>query len=253
MNRINHVLRRSLMLAGAVLLGLSFAQQETLSVDEAVILTGLQGDAYEILSSELALERSGSDSVQQFAQLMIDDHTQTSERLQELAGNLGFEAEFVASPAQGLKLARLRQLEGDQFDVEYLAQQRMAHQAALVNYSIGAELAEDEEIARFASETAATITEHLRLLDDMMMELGIMDPYDSFLQSPGPAAPQQVPEGEIQEQEPDQEQFEDEPEQEQQDEQQQDEQQQDGENQNDQPEEEQPEEEPVDQDAQDDL
>src|SRR5690625_6545808 len=96
MNRINHFLRKSLMLAGAVLLGLSFAQQETLSVDEAVILTGLQGDAYEILSSELALERSGSDSVQQFAQLMIDDHTQTSERLQELAGNLGFEAEFVA-------------------------------------------------------------------------------------------------------------------------------------------------------------
>jgi|SRR5690625_1342468 len=247
MNRINHMLRKGLMLAGAMLIGLSFAQEETLSVDEAVLLTGLQGDAYEILSSELALERSGSESIQQFAQLMIDDHTQTSERLQELAGNVGFEAEFVASPAQGLKLARLRQLEGDQFDVEYLSQQRMAHQSALVNYSIGAELAEDEEIAQFAAETAATITEHLRLLDDMMMELGIMDPYDSFLQSPGQAAPQPVPEGEIQEQEPDQEQFEDQPEQEQQ---------QDGQNQDEQQDgqqDDQPEEEPVDQDAQDDL
>src|SRR5690625_7683208 len=103
---------------------------------------------------------------------MIDDHTQTSERLQELAGNVGFEAEFVASPAQGLKLARLRQLEGDQFDVEYLAQQRMAHQAALVDYSIGAELAEDEESARLASETAPPSTRPLAGRDHLRTARG---------------------------------------------------------------------------------
>ena len=102
------------MIAGAAL-----AQEERLSIDEAVIKTGLQGDAYEILSSELALERSGSDQIQQFAQMMIDDHTATSNRLHELAESMNVDAEFTASPSHGLKLARLEQLEGDQFDVEY--------------------------------------------------------------------------------------------------------------------------------------
>lgn len=233
MKQLYRYAQRTGLLLLAAVAGFAMAQQDSLSVDEAVIITGLQGDAFEILSSELALERSGSDSIQQFAQLMIDDHSTSSSRLQELAGAMGTEAEFVAAPGHGLMLARLRQLEGDQFDVEYLSQQRMAHKAALVNYSIAAELAEDEELARFASETAAVITEHLQLLQDLMANLGISDAYDSFLDTPLGAPPA----GEVQQETPEEEQPEEQ--QPQQDEQ---------------PEEEQPaEEESVDQDAQDEL
>lgn len=189
---------RAVILGSLTLLaGMAFAQQETVSVDEALVIAGLQGDAYEILASELALERTGSDVIQQFAQLMIEDHTATSTRLQELGSGMDMQLEFTASPAQGLMLARLRQLEGDQFDVEYLAQQRMAHKAALVNYSIGAELAENEDLAMFSSETAAAITEHLRLVEDLMANRGITDPYEGFLDAPAaPMQPEQQPEGE---------------------------------------------------------
>lgn len=175
---------RTLVLGSLLTAGLGFAQQESVSVDEALVMTGLHGDAFEILSSELALEKSNSDQVLQFAQLMIDDHTASSGRLQEIAQGMGLEAEFAASPAQGLMLARLQQLEGDRFDVEYLAQQRMAHKAALVNYSIGAELASDEDLATFSAETAAAITEHLRLLEDLMNNMSITDPYEGFLDTP---------------------------------------------------------------------
>src|SRR5690625_7104958 len=130
-------------------------------MNESVILFVKQKTAYEILSSELALERSGSDQIQQFAQMMIDDHTATSNRLHELAESMNVDAEFTASPSHGLKLARLEQLEGDQFDVEYLSQQRMAHTTALMHYSIAAELDEDGETARLADETAAICTSDL--------------------------------------------------------------------------------------------
>lgn len=163
-------------IAALFLAGGAIAQQD-MSVDEAFVRTGLQGDAYEILSSELALERAESEDIREFAQQMIDAHTATSDRLQEMSGNLGYNAEFLASPAGGIKLAYLGQLEGAEFEHEYLIQQMHAHQAALAVYQIGANMAEEDELQQFASQTAGEVANHLGRIQELMETHGVSDPF----------------------------------------------------------------------------
>ena len=172
-------MKKFLIPIAALFLGGAVLAQQNMSIDEALIRTGLEGDAYEILASELAVERSESEDIQQFAQEMIDAHTATSDRLRELADSYGYEAEFLASPAGGVKLAHLGQLEGAEFDQEYLTQQLVAHQSALTIYRIGASAAEDEELQRFASDTAGEIGSHLARIHELMETHGVTDPFSA--------------------------------------------------------------------------
>lgn len=165
-------------IAALFLAGGAFAQQD-MSVDEALVRTGLQGDAYEILSSELALERAESEDIREFAQEMIDEHTASADRLNELSDNFGYETEFLASPADGIKLAYLGQLEGAEFEHEYLIQQMLAHKSALAVYQIGASIAEDEEVQQFASQAAGDVGSHLARIQELMDAHGVSDPFSA--------------------------------------------------------------------------
>lgn len=165
-------------IAALFLAGSALAQQD-MSVDEALVRTGLQGDAYEILSSELALERAESEDIREFAQQMIDAHTATSERLQEMSDNLGVDAEFLASPAHGVKLNYLGQLEGTEFEHEYLTQQLLAHKSALAVYQIGASTAEDQDLQQFVSQTAGEVANHLARVRELMETHGVSDPFSA--------------------------------------------------------------------------
>lgn len=165
-------------IAALFLAGSALAQQD-MTVDEALVRTALEGDAYEILSSELALERAESEDILEFAQEMIDAHTASSERLRELADGYGIQVEFLASPAHGIMLAHLSQLEGAEFEQEYLVQQLLAHQSALSVYQIGARDAQDEDLQQFSSQTAGDVGSHLARIHELMDAHGVTDPFSA--------------------------------------------------------------------------
>lgn len=170
-------MKRAFVLMMVLLLGAALAQGR-LSFDEGFAKAALEGDAYEILSSELALERAESEDIREFAQQMIDAHRASSGRLMELRGNLGFDNEgFTTSTADGVKLGHLEQLEGADFENEYLVQQMMAHKAALALYQIAAAHASDADLMRFASEAAGDVAQHLATLHDLMATHGVSDPF----------------------------------------------------------------------------
>lgn len=90
------------------------------------------GDMYEIESSRLALQRSQRADVREFAQMMIDHHTRTTQEVTEAARRDGLmPAPPRMTPAQRNMIRQLENARGAAFDRMYLMQQSTAHQQAL--------------------------------------------------------------------------------------------------------------------------
>jgi len=96
------------------------------------IKTAGASDLYEIKSSQLALDKSKDKDVRDFAQMMITDHTKTTQGVKDAAKK----ANLTVSPPelsadQQQKMSDLQPLSGADFDKAYLDQQLPAHQQAL--------------------------------------------------------------------------------------------------------------------------
>ncbi|MDQ3396335.1 MAG: DUF4142 domain-containing protein [Deinococcota bacterium] len=149
------------------------AVQEVQTGDELFVTAVAQADAYEINSSQLALEHASSEEVRRFAELMVEHHTMTTEQLMELATQAGMAPVATVSPMHQLMIDYLAGLDGSEFDNAYVMQQFVVHQAAVTIFEIGARGTENEGVRAFASENLPVIQEHLQTVQELMQQLGI--------------------------------------------------------------------------------
>jgi predicted outer membrane protein len=63
--------------------------QQDMATDELFVMAAAHNDMYEIASSQLANQVSTNEDIQAFAQRMVEDHTNSSERLRDLAEQAG--------------------------------------------------------------------------------------------------------------------------------------------------------------------
>jgi putative membrane protein len=119
---------------------------------------------FEIESSQVALEKSHNGKVKKLAQRMIDDHTQTSEKLGEVLAV----SNSKAQPADGLDdkhealLETLENTPDSDFDSKYLSIQADAHKKAVKLFGDYAQHGKEAEIKDFASQTLPTLQDHLK-------------------------------------------------------------------------------------------
>lgn len=118
------------------------------------------GGLFEVQSSELALERSTSDDVKAFAQMMITDHTKANEELAALATakTLTVPAEIAGPPAE--HMAAVTAAEGDTFDAVYMEHQVQAHAETIELFQAQAASSNDADLAAFAEKTLPTLQMH---------------------------------------------------------------------------------------------
>jgi putative membrane protein len=122
-------------------------------------------DRFEIVSGEMVQERTRNADVRRFAQLMVQDHTRTSNEAQATARA---EAIDAAPPAglDGRRQAMLEQLQavnGADLDARYVDQQVDAHEEALKllrDYAAGGDNA---ALKAWAARTAPMIENHLQM------------------------------------------------------------------------------------------
>jgi putative membrane protein len=88
-------------------------------------------NAFEILSSEVALRRGLSPEVKAFAQTMIDDHRRAQRELHDSATSDNVSLSEDLSMEQRQTLLALEQAEESQFDSAYLSAQMKAHDQAI--------------------------------------------------------------------------------------------------------------------------
>lgn len=114
----------------------------------------------EIQTSQLALEKSHSVEVKSFAQMMIKDHTDTNQKLAEVAKvlqvPLAREIELM-DRAKNMFL----QYRDASFDNAYINNQVKAHEAAIKLFQDEVRTSQTPALTTFAKDTLPTLQRHL--------------------------------------------------------------------------------------------
>lgn len=125
-------------------------------------------DAFEIATSQLALEKAQSAEIKKFASHMIEAHTESTSKLKAAAAaSPGVTPEPALTAEQQSKLESLRSLSGVEFDIAYIAEQRAAHEmtlAALQDYAAKGDVA---ALKAFAAEMVPVVAEHVKMANSL--------------------------------------------------------------------------------------
>lgn len=127
------------------------------------------GDMFEIESSKLALEKSKSADVKNFATMMVSGHTKTTE---ELKSNIKAENIDVTLPTKldaehAAKLTTLEGLSGAEFDKAYMDAQIEGHRTALKLHQGYVASGDNPALKTWAGKTAETVQMHLTKAEDI--------------------------------------------------------------------------------------
>lgn len=122
-------------------------------------------DEFEIEASKLALTNAQSAAVKDFAQKMIDAHTQSTEKLKKAAGSVApmITPDATLAPDQLKSIEQLHAKKGADFDQQYVIIQRDAHQralAALKDYSVKGD---QPPLNAFANQVIPIVSGHLAM------------------------------------------------------------------------------------------
>src|SRR3954454_18219313 len=160
---------RSAVLAAAVLATIvpaAVAYSAMMTAQDFATAAG-SSDMFEIESSKMALQKSSSATVKEFAQMMIKDHTQSTANLMAAAQQDG-----VSVPAQMITkdVKNIDQLElatGGAFDSRYIGEQRAAHEQALALLTSYAQDGSAPALKAHAAKIAPVVEMHLEHLKSL--------------------------------------------------------------------------------------
>jgi putative membrane protein len=142
-------------------------------------------DAFEIVSSKLALTQATDKSVKHFARMMIKDHTATTDKLVAIGGiskesletkmkpgsDGKYQSNELLSTSQAADLNSLASKSNDDFNKTYMDDQVQGHKDAVSLIEDYAKSGDNAKLKDFASDTLPTIKEHLakaQSLDDQL-------------------------------------------------------------------------------------
>lgn len=125
---------------------------------------------FEIQSSQLALKKSEDENVKNFAKHMVEDHTQTGEKMKEAlqSSKLRPEGSFDSKHAQLLNT--LNKASGKDFDRKYVSIQTDAHKEAVSLFDSYATDGKDSVLKNFAAQTLPTLQGHLKEVKQLKVD-----------------------------------------------------------------------------------
>ncbi len=150
----------------ATVLVASPAVAQATSPTEYVTMAGAS-DLYERTSSQMVMGTKDA-KVRQFAQMMIKDHTKSTNDVKAAAKQAGVTPPPpTLKPDQARMVAELRQARGEARDRLYITQQKAAHQKALALHQGYAQTGTAAPLKAVAAQTAPVVQHHLEMLNGM--------------------------------------------------------------------------------------
>lgn len=123
------------------------------------------GDLFEIESSRAVIAKSPDKAVRDFAQMMIEAHTQSTAKLKAAATAAGLTvAPPALDPAQQAQLDSIKSADGAGAVTAYLAAQREAHDAALALHRAYADGGDTAQLKTAAGEIVTVVQHHIDML-----------------------------------------------------------------------------------------
>jgi putative membrane protein len=133
------------------------------STDRQFVMKAAMSDMAEIELGRLAVAQGASDSVKQFGQRMVDDHTRTSQQLMQIVSTAGVTPPSALDPKHRAVVAKMSRLSGAEFDRAYAKQMVKNHQEAVSLFQRESARGTHSELKAFAAATLPALQEHLSM------------------------------------------------------------------------------------------
>jgi putative membrane protein len=156
------------MIWGGVIVGLppsgAASNSGTLSAaDRKFVMSAAQGGMAEVQLGQLAAKNGSADSVKQFGQRMVDDHSKANDELKQLASSKGITLPSAANRKQRQTYNHLSHLTAASFDRAYAADMVKDHEMDVREFEKESTNASDPDVKAWAAKTLPTLQEHLRM------------------------------------------------------------------------------------------
>jgi putative membrane protein len=157
------------MIGGVV--GMASAATAGSHDSEAFVANAGIGDLYEIEAGEMAMLRSRSDGVRDFAQMMVEHHTTSMHQMQSALASSEVRSDLPSLQApmdlderrRGM-IDNLRDAPDDAFDGRYMDQQRSAHQETATLLKGYLEHGDNPQLRSVARGALPMVERHLKAL-----------------------------------------------------------------------------------------
>ena len=142
--------------------------------DGKFMTTLATGGANEIGLSQTALSKSSNDEVKQFAQKMIDDHTQAGNDLKTLADSKMVTLPMTMDAKHMALNTKLSGMSGSAFDMEYMKAMVKDHEMTVALLQKESTSGKDADAKAFAAKLLPTVQEHLEMAKSIMSKMSGM-------------------------------------------------------------------------------
>jgi putative membrane protein len=114
--------------------------------DKAFIRDAGSGGLFEVDAGHKAADKASDNQIKSLGQRMIDDHTRVNKELTDLASEMGFTETPALTGEQNGMLARLDQLNGNEFDRYYVQTEMDDHRKDIAKFEHEASSANDRDL-----------------------------------------------------------------------------------------------------------
>jgi putative membrane protein len=119
-------------------------------------------DMFEIQAGQLALQKSARNEYQDFAQMTITDHTQTTDQLKSMVPKLqGVQLPQDLDSTHKAKIDKLNSLSGAAFERQYKTDQVQGHKQAIRMFETYAKSGDNADLKQWAKNTLPVLKKHL--------------------------------------------------------------------------------------------
>jgi putative membrane protein len=126
----------------------------------------------EVDLGKLGAEKAADQSVKQFAQRMVDDHSKANEQLIKILADKKVEVpKEMPADATSTK-DQLSSLSGADFDREFMTHMVSGHEKAVALFDKESKEGQDAQLKQFAEQTLPTIQDHLKQAQQIQSSLG---------------------------------------------------------------------------------
>ena len=117
-------------------------------------------DIFEIQAGQAAQQKADAAAYKDFAQMIINDHTKTSNDLKGM--NLGVQLPQELDAAHKAKLDKLNSLSGAAFERQFKTDQVQGHKQAIAQFERYAKSGDNPDLKKWAQDTLPTLKTHLQ-------------------------------------------------------------------------------------------
>jgi len=150
-----------------------WAKDPQTACDKLFVLGTAVDGMWEVRLSQQAEQKTQNPKIKELAQKMIQDHQQLNQKLEQVAQGLGVRVPQALPRLKQEELQIFAALPEQDYDKAYIAQLHIGHAKAIAAFHAASELAKNEQVKQFAAANLPTLKEHLRMVKEEAVVLGI--------------------------------------------------------------------------------